>query len=124
MRGGGVIARAGLRVASLAVRGPTGAGRAAQAGPYLSGAPNTPTPHTNSPPHTSPSPPSPRRSKFTYVVASQVYGANRGAATAKGRWLARGVDLLLHQYPSLRVAFIDTLHGQVRAPAPALSIRG
>ncbi len=48
------------------------------------------------------------RSKFTYVVASQVYGNNRASNAAKGRWLARGVDILLHQYPGLRVAFIDT----------------
>ncbi len=38
----------------------------------------------------------------------QVYGASRSSTTARGRWLAHGVDLLLHQYPSLRVAYIDT----------------
>lgn len=39
--------------------------------------------------------------------ASQVYGKNRASPSAKGRWLARGVDTLLFQYPNLRVAFID-----------------
>jgi hypothetical protein len=52
------------------------------------------------------------RSKFTYVVASQVYAANRYSSSPKGRWLARGVDILLHQYPSLRVAFIDSFQGE------------
>ena len=41
----------------------------------------------------------------------QVYGQNRESSTAKGRWLARGVDLLLHQYPGLRVAFIHRWAG-------------
>ena len=46
--------------------------------------------------------------KFTYVVASQKYGDNRGARTAKGRWLASGVDHLLQMHAGLRVAFIDS----------------
>lgn len=40
-----------------------------------------------------------------------MYAANRYSSSPKGRWLARGVDILLHQYPSLRVAFIDTFNG-------------
>jgi len=40
-----------------------------------------------------------------------VYGKNRGSTTAKGRWLARGVETLLWQYPALRVAFLDTNSG-------------
>ncbi|EFN56001.1 hypothetical protein CHLNCDRAFT_145389 [Chlorella variabilis] len=64
------------------------------------------------------------RSKFTYVVASQVYAANRYSSSPKGRWLARGVDILLHQYPSLRVAFIDTFHGQAGSQQYTVLIRG
>lgn len=51
------------------------------------------------------------RSKFLYVVASQRYGDLRRAGTAKGRWLARGVEYLLHQNPGLRVAFLDSVWG-------------
>ena len=40
-----------------------------------------------------------------------MYGKNRGSATAKGRWLARGVETLLWQYPGLRVAYMDTVAG-------------
>jgi hypothetical protein len=29
----------------------------------------------------------------------QVYDANRYSSSPKGRWLAHGVDILLHQYP-------------------------
>jgi len=42
----------------------------------------------------------------------QVYAANRYSSSPKGRWLARGVDILLHSYPSLRVAFIDSFQGE------------
>lgn len=41
----------------------------------------------------------------------QVYGKNRGSTTAKGRWLARGVETLMWQYPGLRVAYMDTNTG-------------
>ena len=51
------------------------------------------------------------RSKFCYVVASQRYGDLRKASNAKGRWLARGVEYLLHQHLGLRVAFLDSLYG-------------
>ena len=44
-------------------------------------------------------------------LSSQVYGRNRGSASAKGRWLARGVETLLFQYPGLRVAFLDEASG-------------
>lgn len=64
------------------------------------------------------------RSKFTYVVASQVYSHNRYSSSPKGRWLARGVDILLHQYPSLRVAFIDTFAGQQGQQQYSVLIRG
>ncbi|PSC69540.1 Callose synthase 5 [Micractinium conductrix] len=64
------------------------------------------------------------RSKFTYVVASQVYAANRYSSSPKGRWLARGVDILLHQYPSLRVAFIDTFNGAQGTQQYSVLIRG
>ena len=47
------------------------------------------------------------------MLLGQVYGRNRGSTSAKGRWLARGVETLLFQYPGLRVAFMDD------APAPA-----
>ena len=40
-----------------------------------------------------------------------MYGRNRGSASAKGRWLARGVETLLFQYPGLRVAFLDEAPG-------------
>lgn len=36
-----------------------------------------------------------------------MYGKNRTSASAKGRWLARGIELLLYQYPGLRVAYMD-----------------
>lgn len=45
-------------------------------------------------------------------ASAQVYAANRYSSSPKGRWLARGVDILLHQYPSLRVAFIDSFQGE------------
>ena len=48
------------------------------------------------------------RSKFSYVVASQNYGASRKARNPKDKWLARGVEMLLHQHPGLRVAFLDS----------------
>lgn len=51
------------------------------------------------------------RSKFSYVVASQRYGDLRKASNAKGRWLARGVEYLLHQHLGLRVAFLDSVYG-------------
>ena len=53
----------------------------------------------------------------------QVYAANRGSATAKGRWLARGVDLLLHQYPGLRVAFLDSRLGPTGTQQHSVLIR-
>jgi hypothetical protein len=53
-----------------------------------------------------------------------VYAANRYSSRPKGRWLARGVDILLHQYPSLRVAFIDTFHGQQGQQQYSVLIRG
>ena len=48
------------------------------------------------------------------VFPAQVYGRNRGSASAKGRWLARGVETLLFQYPGLRVAFLDEAPGGAR----------
>lgn len=45
------------------------------------------------------------------LAPAQVYAQNRYSSSPQGRWLARGVDILLHQYPSLRVAFIDTFKG-------------
>ena len=45
------------------------------------------------------------------LLTWQVYGRNRGSASAKGRWLARGVETLLFQYPGLRVAFLDEASG-------------
>ena len=51
----------------------------------------------------------PRR--LTLPLQWQVYGRNRGSASAKGRWLARGVETLLFQYPGLRVAFLDEAPG-------------
>ena len=47
------------------------------------------------------------RSKFSYVVASQKYGETRQANNPKDRWLARGIEMLLHQHPGLRIAFLD-----------------
>ena len=47
------------------------------------------------------------RSKFSYVVASQNYGNARKARNPKDKWLARGVEMLLHQHPGLRVSFLD-----------------
>ena len=64
------------------------------------------------------------RSKFTYVVASQVYSTNRYSNSPKGRWLARGVDVLLHQYPSLRVAFLDMYVGDRGETQYCVLIRG
>jgi hypothetical protein len=46
------------------------------------------------------------------TAAVQVYGKNRGSTTAKGRWLARGVETLMWQYPGLRVAYMDTNSGE------------
>lgn len=51
------------------------------------------------------------RSKFSYIVASQRYGDLRRLGSAKSRWLARGVEYLLHQNLGLRVAFLDSKMG-------------
>jgi hypothetical protein len=59
-----------------------------------------------------------------HLGTPQVYAANRYSSSPKGRWLARGVDILLHQYPSLRVAFIDTFHGQQGQQQYSVLIRG
>ncbi|KAL6774638.1 GSL1 [Auxenochlorella protothecoides x Auxenochlorella symbiontica] len=62
-------------------------------------------------------------SKFTYVVASQRYGDNRRASAARGRWLARGLDTLMHQYPGLRVATIDSAVAEGGARQCAVLVR-
>lgn len=49
------------------------------------------------------------RSKFSYVVSSQIYGELRRANDPKKRWIARGIEILLHQHPGLRVAFLDSV---------------
>ena len=54
----------------------------------------------------------------------QVYAANRYSSSPKGRWLARGVDILLHQYPSLRVAFLDSYTGAQGPQQYSVLIRG
>jgi hypothetical protein len=41
------------------------------------------------------------------LLAAQVYAANRSSSNPKDRWLAFSVDTLLHQYPGLRVAFVE-----------------
>ncbi len=53
-----------------------------------------------------------------------MYAANRSSTTARGRWLARGVDLLLHQYPGLRVAYIDTQYAETGSQQFGVLIRG
>ncbi|KAK9815749.1 hypothetical protein WJX72_008855 [[Myrmecia] bisecta] len=63
-------------------------------------------------------------SKFTYIVASQVYGKNRSAPQAKGRWLARGMETLLYQYPGLRCAFIDDVTTKLGKTTYSVLIRG
>lgn len=69
--------------------------------------------------------PSPRSSPALLSLSSpQVYSANRYGSSPKGRWLARGVDVLLHQYPSLRVAFIDTFTGDKGKTQYSVLIRG
>ena len=40
-----------------------------------------------------------------------MYGKNKGAGSAKERWLARGVESLLANYPGLRVAYLDSHAG-------------
>lgn len=52
----------------------------------------------------------------------QVYGINRVSSSAKGRWLARGVETLLSQYPGLRVAFLDGPGGDAQRGAPQYSV--
>lgn len=47
-------------------------------------------------------------SKYTYVVASQNYGNNKKSGNVANRWLARGVEKLLHLYPTLRNAYIES----------------
>lgn len=54
--------------------------------------------------------------------AAQVYGINRASSGAKGRWLARGVETLLSQYPGLRVAFLDGTAGDDQKGAPQYSV--
>lgn len=48
------------------------------------------------------------KSKFSYIVASQNFGEADQSSDPAQRWLARGVKMLLHQHPGLRVAFLDT----------------
>ena len=72
---------------------------------------------TTGPPVPPPAPWAPRQPR-------QVYAANRYSSSPKGRWLARGVDILLHQYPSLRVAFIDSFQGASGAQQYSVLIRG
>ena len=57
-------------------------------------------------------------------ASKQVYAANRNSTTARGRWLARGIDLLLHQYPGLRVAYIDTQYAETGSQQYSVLIRG
>lgn len=45
------------------------------------------------------------RLKFSYICACQVYGKHR----AEGKAQATDIDFLLHNYPNLRVAYVDTL---------------
>lgn len=54
--------------------------------------------------------------------APQVYGINRVSSSAKGRWLARGVETLLSQYPGLRVAFLDGPAGDAQKGATQYSV--
>ena len=54
--------------------------------------------------------------------APQVYGINRASSGAKGRWLARGVEFLLAQYPGMRVAFLDGPAGDAQKGAPQYSV--
>ena len=64
------------------------------------------------------------RSKFTYVVASQVYGKNKNSSSAKGRWMAHSIDTLLLQYSGLRVAYLDAHRGSRGDQQYAVLIRG
>ncbi|EFJ51969.1 hypothetical protein VOLCADRAFT_87013 [Volvox carteri f. nagariensis] len=48
-------------------------------------------------------------SKFTHVVASQLYGHNRRSSNLRERWLAESTDLLLEAFPYLRVSYVDTV---------------
>ena len=48
------------------------------------------------------------KSKFSYVVASQKFGAADKSRKPADKWLARGVKMLLHQHPGLRVAYLDS----------------
>ena len=52
----------------------------------------------------------------------QVYGINRASRSAKGRWLARGVETLLWQYPGLRLAFLDGPGGDEQKGKPQYSV--
>ena len=51
-----------------------------------------------------------------------MYGINRASSSAKGRWLARGVETLLSQYPGMRVAFLDGPGGDAQKGAPQYSV--
>ncbi|KAK2080835.1 hypothetical protein QBZ16_000689 [Prototheca wickerhamii] len=65
-------------------------------------------------------------SKFSYVIASQRYGDLRRAPGARGRWLARSIEMLMHQHPSLRVATLDNAPdegGQAHARQCAVLLR-
>jgi hypothetical protein len=47
------------------------------------------------------------KSKFSYVVASQNFGNADKSNKPADKWLARGVKMLLHEHPGLRVAYLD-----------------
>lgn len=64
------------------------------------------------------------KSKFTYVVASQRYGDLRRLGTAKARWLARGIEYLMHQHLGLRVAFLDSKIDSGKRTQHSVLVRG
>jgi hypothetical protein len=44
-----------------------------------------------------------------HIVSSQVYGSKKASNKPADKWLALAVDYQMQQYPSLRVAYIDTV---------------
>ena len=42
-----------------------------------------------------------------HIVASQVYGEKAADNRGENRWLAASIDVLMQQYPSFRVAYMD-----------------
>lgn len=47
-----------------------------------------------------------------HIVASQVYGEKAASKKGQDRWLAASIDVLMQEYPTFRVAYMDKVAGK------------